>query len=334
MWPQRVTIVGHLALLAHLEQFRWSDLWHSPPAMITYIDGRFVDDADATVSVRSRALNYGLGCFGGIRGYRADDGEQIYLFRLEDHVRRLHDSTKILYLRLPIDEAAIRSVVVELLRLNSVHHDVYVRPLVLNNSTQLAPILREEDTSLVVYCLPLQRYIDKDTIDVCVSSWRRIADHAIPARAKPTGGYLNSALARREATDNGYDEAIFLTQTGKVSEGSAEHVFIVRGGTLISPPSTEDNLDGITRRTLMTLAREDLGIKCSERAIGRTELYVADEMFLCGTGAEVTPVRSVDRRIIGSGQVGPMTRRLQAQFDDVVHGRVEKRRSWLTPVWG
>src|SRR5690606_18297092 len=188
-------------------------------------------------------------------------------------------------------------------RRNQVHHDVYVRPLVISNSTLLAPVLREEDSSFIIYTMPLKRYIDKESISVCVSSWRRTPDNAIPARAKPTGIYLNSALARREAFDNGFDEAIFLTERGYVSEGSAEHIFIVREDTLISPPSTEDNLDGITRRTLIALATEDLGLKFVERSVSRSELYVADEVFLCGTGAEVTPVNSVDRRTVGEGGV-------------------------------
>lgn len=301
--------------------------------MFTYVDGQFVPDADATVSVRSRGLNYGLGCFAGIRGYLADDGQQVFVFRLEDHIRRLDLSTKLLFLRLGDKEAA-RHAVIELLRKNQVHHDVYVRPIVFSNSNALSPVLREEDSSFVIYCLPLKRYIDKDAIDICISSWRRTPDNAIPSRAKPTAGYLNSALARREAFDNGFDEAILLTEGGTVSEGSAEHVFVIRDDELISPPSTEHNLDGITRRTLATLAKEDLGLRYSERPVGRTELYVADEIFLCGTGAEVTPVRSVDRRTVGNGGVGPVTQRVKAYFDDVVHGRVASRRKWLTPVWG
>jgi branched-chain amino acid aminotransferase len=301
--------------------------------MVTYKDGKWMEDAEATVSVRSRALNYGMGCFGGIRGYLADDGKEVFVFRLDAHVTRLQHSAKILYLQLP-SHAETSNVVLELLRRNEVHHDVYVRPLLLHNSNALAPVLDETSTSFICYCMPLKRYIDKDAIDVCVSSWRRVRDNAIPSRTKPTGAYLNSALARREAVDNGFDEAVFLTEDGKLSEGSAEHIFIVRDGTLFSPPSTEDNLDGITRRTLIELATEDLGLRFEQRSIGRSELYVTDEMFLCGTGAQVTPVRSVDRRRVGDGTIGPITRKLAKHFDDVVHGRVAERRSWLSPVWG
>jgi len=304
--------------------------------MVTYMDGKWLDDEDATVSVRCRALNYGMGCFGGVRGYLADDGKEVFVFRLGAHVRRLEHSAKILHLRLPGDTDEVGKLHLELLRRNEIHYDVYMRPLLIHNSNALAPVLDIESTSFIIYSMPLKRYIDKDAIDVCISSWRRVQDNAIPSRTKPTGAYLNSALARREAFDNGFDEAIFLTENGKVSEGSAEHIFIIRDGVLFSPPSTEDNLDGITRRSLIQLATEDLGLKFEERSIGRSELYVADEMFLCGTGAQVTPVRSVDRRRIGSAtrEVGETTAKISKHFQDVVHGRVEHRRSWLTPVWG
>lgn len=302
--------------------------------MVTYFDGRFIEDSDATVSVRCRALNYGLGCFGGIRGYRAHDSDDVFVFRLEDHMQRLSLSAKLLRLRLNVSQQDAERAVIELLRKNGARDDVYVRPIVFSNSDQLSPVLREDDSSLTIYSLPLQRYIDKESIDVCVSSWRRVSDNAIPARAKPTGIYLNSALARRDAVDNGFDEAVLLTEGGTVSEGSAEHVFLVRGGILVSPPSTEDNLDGITRRTLIALATEDLGLPFEERPVARTELYVADEVFLCGTGAEVSPVNSVDRRTIGRGGVGAITAKLKTHFDAVVRGAVAHRRDWLRPVWG
>jgi branched-chain amino acid aminotransferase len=300
---------------------------------IIYFDGAFRPEKEATVSVRSRALNYGLGCFAGIRGYRSDDGNQVNVFRLDRHVRRLESSARILRLRLPGPPDEVAALITELLRRNEMRGDVYIRPIVFSNSNELSPILDSETSATAIFCQPFGRYLSSEPIDVGVSSWRRVRETAIPARAKATAGYLNSALARREALDHGYAEAILLTEEGRVSEGSAEHVFIVRDGCLISPPSTEDNLDGITRQSLILLAREDLGIPFIERPIGRTELYVAEEMFLCGTGAEITAVRSVDRRTLGDGQMGPVTRRLSERFEDVVRGRISARSEWLTPVW-
>jgi branched-chain amino acid aminotransferase len=300
---------------------------------LIYFNGSFIAERDATVSVRSRALNYGLGCFAGIRAYKAAGSEQVNIFRLDRHVRRLDQSARILCLRLSGTREEIGDAMVELLRRNGMRDDTYIRPIVFANSNQLSPLLDAETSATAIFCMPIGRYLSAEPIDVCVSSWRRIRETAIPARAKATGGYLNSALARREAIDHGYTEAILLTEDGFVSEGSAEHVFIVRDGQLISPPSTADNLDGITRHTLITFAREDLDIPFVERPIGRTELYVADEMFLCGTGAEITPVRSVDRRSIGDGQPGPITRQLSGHFEATVRGRVPQRADWLTPVW-
>jgi len=300
---------------------------------VIYFNGAFVPEREATISVRSRALSYGLGCFGGIRGYKSDDGRQVNVFRLDRHVRRLEHSTRILRLRLAAPPAAIADSIVELLRRNEMRGDVYIRPIVFANSNELSPVLDAETSATAIFCMPLGRYLSSEPIDVCVSSWLRIRETAIPARAKATAGYLNSALARREAMDNGYTEAILLTEAGHVSEGSAEHVFIVRDRQLVSPPSTADNLDGITRQSLIALASEDLGLTFIERAIGRTELYVADEVFLCGTGAEVTAVRSVDRRPIGDGGIGPITKQLSDHFEAVVRGRIPARAEWLTPVW-
>ena len=300
---------------------------------LVYFNGSFIPEREATVSVRSRALNYGLGCFAGIRGYKTDDDSQVNVFRLGRHVRRLEQSAQILRLRLSGTASDIAGAIVELLRRNEMRGDTYIRPIVFANSNELSPILDPGTSATAIFCMPLGRYLSAEPIDVCVSSWWRIRETALPARAKATGGYLNSALARREAIDNGYTEAILLTEDGHVSEGSAEHVFIVRDGRLVSPPSTADNLDGITRQSLIALATEDLGVPFVERPIGRTELYIADEVFLCGTGAEVTAVRSVDRRVIGDGGIGPVTRRLSERFNAVVRGRVPARVDWLTPVW-
>jgi branched-chain amino acid aminotransferase len=300
---------------------------------IVYFNGQFRPEREATISIRSRALNYGLGCFAGIRAYRSHDGAQMNVFRLDRHVRRLELSANILGLRLPGTRDELAACVVDLLRRNDVRSDAYVRPILFADSNELSPVLDPDKTGVAIYCMPLGRYLSSGAIDVCVSSWRRVRETALPARAKPTAAYLNSALARREATERGFDEAILLTEEGHVSEGSTEHVFIVREGVLFSPPSTADNLDGITRASIVTLAQNDLGLGFVERHIGRTELYVADEIFLCGTGAEITAVRSVDGRRIGEGSPGPITRKVAARFEDVIRGRAPERRDWLTPVW-
>ncbi|HLC20735.1 MAG TPA: aminotransferase class IV, partial [Candidatus Methylomirabilis sp.] len=189
-------------------------------------------------------------------------------------------------------------------------------------------------TGFAIYTIPLGDYIDVSSgIKVGFSSWRRINDNTIPARCKVTGGYVNSALAKTEALEHGYDEAIFLTENGFISEGSAENLFLMRGGKLITPAFSEDILEGITRETVIELAREELGIETVERPIGRTELYVADEAFLCGTGAQVSPMIEVDKRPLGNGRIGPITAKIQALYFDVVKGNHKKYLHWLTPVY-
>jgi branched-chain amino acid aminotransferase len=301
---------------------------------ISYHRSAFVDDADAHVSIRAKALNYGLGCFGGIRAYWSDKRSELFVFRLGDHARRLVDSARILGLTAPATADEIAALVVELLRRNGARSDHYIRPLVFVDSDELSPTLSDVPVSLSIYCLPMGRYFGHGAIHAGVSSWRRVADNAIPARAKPTAAYLNSALARAEAKQGGFDEAILLTERGTVSEGSAEHLFICRKGQLATPPSTEDNLDGITRATLIELARApEVGVATVERVISRTELYTADEVFLCGTGAELTPVTRIDHRPIGSGKVGPITHALSAIFSATVRGERPEYEAWLTPVW-
>lgn len=301
---------------------------------ITYHRSDFVDDADATISVRAKAFNYGLGCFGGVRAYWDETQDELYVFRLADHVERLFESAHILGLEPAVSRDEVARIICEVLRRNEAREDHYVRPLFFVDSDELSPTLTDVPVSLSVYCLPLGRYFKAESIDLCVSSWRRVADNAIPARAKPTGAYLNSALARAEAKRNGFDDAIVLTEGGEVSEASAAHLLIVRRGELVSPPSTADNLEGITRRSILELAAAPpLGLKVVERTISRTELYVADEVFLSGTAAEVTPVASIDRRRIGGGKVGKVTAAIAERFRSVARGGDPRYASWLTPVW-
>jgi len=295
---------------------------------LVYFRGDFVPAADARVSIKARALNYGLGCFEGIRAYWNEDDQRLRIFRVEDHYRRLLSSCRILQMPIALSAGQMVEITDELCRKNKVRTDTYIRPIVYDAVEAISPIMSEDGNEFAVFVQPLRDYLDTSSgITACVSSWRRTGENMIPARAKPVGGYVNSALARAEAKANGYDEAIFLTADGYVSEGSAEHIFLVRDGELITPTSQEDNLEGITRRTVLELAR-DLGRTVVERRVARAELYVADEIFFCGTGAEVTPVRGVDRRIVGDGAMGPVTRELQELFFKTVRGQVEKFAHW------
>lgn len=305
-----------------------------PEATVAYFKGDFRPIEDATISIRSKALNYGLGVFEGIRAYWCSDDEQLYIFRCREHYARLKHSCKIVGLTLGLGVEEMVEITTELLRRNGHREDTYVRPIVFNNSYQLSPIMTANDTEFGMYTLPLSDYLDTSKgVTACVSSWHRVADNMIPARAKPTAAYLNSALARGEAKANGFDEAIMLTQGGYISEASAEHLFLVMNGRLVTPTSQDDNLDGITRKTILEIVPAELGVEVETRRVSRTELYVADEAFLCGTGAQVTPLTSIDRRPVGNGEVGDLTRRLQELYLRVVKNKVEAYSAWCTPVY-
>jgi len=305
-----------------------------PEPTLAYFRGDFRPFEESKVSIRSKALNYGLGCFEGIRAYWNPEQEQLFVFRAHEHYTRMHQSCDILHLPFKESVEDLAAVTTELLRRNNHREDTYIRPIFFNSSETLSPLFTMEDNELAIYTLPLRDYLDVDKgVTACVSSWRRVSDNMIPARAKPTAAYLNSALARFEARSNGYDEAIFLTQEGAVSEGSAEHLFLVRNGVLVTPSSQEDNLDGITRRTLVELARAELGFTVEERRVSRTELYVAEEAFFCGTGAQMSPLVAVDHRQVGDGECGPMTRKLMDLYFRVVRGEEPKYAHWCTPVY-
>ena len=289
---------------------------------------------DACVSIRCKALNYGLGCFEGIRAYWNESDNQLYLFRPQEHYVRLTRSCRILGLKPAFSVEEMLKITAELCRRNEHRADTYVRPIVFNNSEQLTPMMTPDDSVFAVYTLPLSDYINTSKgVTACVSSWRRVSDNMIPARAKPTAAYLNSALARQEAEANGFDEAIFLTNDGYVSEASAEHLFLVREGKLITPTAQEDNLDGITQRTICEIAPAELGRQVETRRMNRSELYVADEAFLCGTGAQIAPLTSVDHREIGNGEIGPITRELQDLYFRLVRNQVPKYSHWCQPVY-
>ncbi len=289
--------------------------------------------ADCKVSIMTHSFMYGTAVFEGVRGYWSEDAGQMNIFRCRDHFRRLEKSARILRNGLPAPTDELCEIAAELCRLNGDREDVYIRPQAYFSDEVIGPELLNRTSAFFIFSLPFGKYIENTGGLHCgTSAWRRVNDNAIPARAKVTGIYVNSSLARTDAMENGFDEAIMLNDAGHVAEGSSENIFIVSNGKLITPSNSDDILEGITRSSLITLAHEELGVETEVRHIARTELYTADECFLCGTGAEVTPVTKVDHRQIGNGQVGDLTTRLRDVFFEVVRGKRAKYADWLYPV--
>lgn len=304
------------------------------PELWAFFRGELVPLRDARVSVMTHAFNYGTAVFEGIRAYWNADESQLFALDLIPHFERIKQSAALLYMEVPYTPQQLAEHTIEMLRRDGLREDVYVRPIVYKSSETIGVRLHNLDADIVIFGIPFGQYIDTEGgIRAQVSTWRRTDDNAIPARGKITGAYVNGALAKSEAQLNGYDEAIVLTQDGHVSEGSAENLFIVKGGKLLTPPVTDNILEGITRRRLMNVARERLEIPTEERSLDRTELYTADEVFLCGTGAQISPVIEIDRRKIGSGRPGPVSRQLRDIYFGAVRGREEAYRDWLTPIY-
>jgi branched-chain amino acid aminotransferase len=305
----------------------------APDTAWAFFNGDFVPLRDARVSVLTHAFNYGTGVFEGIRAYWNPDRQQLYGLHLIEHYRRLHQSCRVMRLDVAYSPERLVEITVELLRRCGYREDCYVRPLVYKSSELIGVRLHDLESSFTVFAVPFGTYIDIDRGISCgVSSWRRVDDNAIPARSKITGSYVNAALAKTEAQEAGFDEAIVLTNDGHVSEGSAENLFMVRNGTLITPPVTDNILEGIVRQSLIGIAG-DLHIPLEVRSIDRTELYVADELFLCGTGAQLSPVTSVDHRTVGDGTTGPLTQKVSRVYFDAVRGKADRYKGWLTPVY-
>ena len=301
---------------------------------VAFLGGEYVPLADAKISIMTHAFNYGTGTFEGIRGYWSAAEEQLYVFRMREHFERLHNSARILAISLPYSVDELETITLEILRRSGFRGDTYIRPIAYKSGLGIGVSMTGVSDDFMMYCQPMGNYIDIDRgIRCCLSSWRRNSDNAIPPRAKVTGAYVNAALAKHEAVVNGYDEAIMLAENGNASEGSAENLFIIKNRTLITPAVTDSVLEGITRATLIEIARTELGVPAVERTVQRTELYTADEVFLCGTGAQVSPVVEIDKRPIGPGGVGPLTVALQQAYFDVVRGVNRAYSAWLRPVY-
>ncbi len=299
-----------------------------------YLNGRIVPYREASFGLLTHALNYGTGLFAGLRGYWNGEQQQLFVFRPEDHFRRFCDSARLLRMELGVEPADLTRGLIELLRREGHRENCYIRPVAFYGDESIGVRLHGLTPVVGMASVPFGSYLDReDGVHVAVSSWTRVSDNAIPARGKLAGSYVNSALAKTDAVLAGFDEAILLNQQGHVCEGSVENVFMLKGGVVATPPVTDDVLEGFTRATVIQLLREDLGQTVVERSIDRTELYLAEELFLTGTGAEISPVTRVDHRAIGGGRIGPLSSAIRVKHVDVACGRIEKYRSWCRPVY-
>jgi branched-chain amino acid aminotransferase len=297
-----------------------------------YFQKQFMPLAEAKVGVMTHALHYGTAVFEGIRGNWNPKQEQMYIFRLGEHYERLQRGCQLLKIKLPHSVDELCQITVELVRRCAFKEDIYIRPLAYKSSEALGVRLHNLNDDFLVFAFPWGPYLPP-VIKCCVSSWRRPDDNVIPPQVKVTGIYINNALTKTEAVENGFDEGIMLSPDGYVSEGSGENIFLVIGGKLVTPATSNNILVGITRNTVMELAEKELGVKTEERQIDRSELYTASECFLTGTAANITPVAEVDHRIVGDGQIGEVTARLQKLYFDVITGENPRYLAWCTPVY-
>jgi branched-chain amino acid aminotransferase len=300
---------------------------------MAFFHDRVLPYADAKLGLLTHALNYGTGVFAGIRGYFNQDEGKLFVFRLADHMRRFHESARLLRMNLAVSEEATAAAILNLLRAEGLREDCYIRALAFYADEVIGVRLHGLQPVVAAVALPFGLYIDRAEGAHCtVSSWRRPDDNVIPPRGKITGSYINSAFAKSDAELAGFDEAILLNRDGHVSEGSGENIFLIRRGIAVTPSLDQSVLEGITRRSLITLLRDELGMAVEERPVERGELFLADEIFLTGTAAQITAVTRIDHRPIGTGQMGSVTTRLRSLFFDVVRGRSPKYRAWCAPV--
>ncbi len=296
-------------------------------------EGRIVPYAEAKVGVMTHALNYGTAVFGGIRGYWNEDEKQLFVFRPHDHYKRFLNSAKLLCMDLGHTAADLVKLTLDVLHAEDLHQDVYIRPLAYVAEEGIGVRLHDVRSALTIFAIPFGSYMTEAGAHVTFSSWRRVDDNSIPPRGKIAGAYVNSAFVKTDAHFGGYDEAIVLNQDGHISEGSAANFFMLRDGVVCTPPATDNSLEGITRRTVLVLLRDELGLPVAERPIDRSEVYLADEAWFCGTGVQVASIVKVDHRVIGDGECGPLANKLRDLYFDVVRGRNPKYRDWCVPVF-
>jgi len=300
--------------------------------LICYFEGAWVPMREAKVSVMTHAFMYGTATFEGIRGYWNADQGRLYGLRVREHVERIRQSCRILLMRDVPSVDELTRLIVETVRRNGFREDVYIRPSFYKSTAAIGVRLHDLDNQLYIVAVPFGNYIDTQSgVRVMTSTWRRNADDALPARGKIVGGYVNMAFQKTEAELNGFDEAVVLTADGHVNEASAANIFVIRDGVALTPPVSDDLLEGVTRKALIEILGNE-GIPVEVRSIDRSELYVADEVFMCGTGVQVSPVIEVDHRPVGSGEVGPIGRLVRDRYFDAVRGRLPEYAHWLTPI--
>lgn len=299
-----------------------------------FFQGEFIPLKDARVSIMNHAFLYGTAVFEGIRAYWNADEQQLYIFRLKEHLGRMFDSMKIMYLESKYSVDDLSGFIVELLRRNAPSTDVYIRPAAYKSAERIGPSLLDNPTDIAIFTVPFGDYFHGvGALKVIISNWRRVEDNAIPARAKIVGSYANTALAKTEAVALGFDDCIVLSENGHVSEGSAMNLFMVKHGQLITPSTTENILEGITRASIMELAEADFKIKTICRSIDRSELYTADELFFSGTGAQIAPIMEIDKRPVGNGSLGALTEKIRDRYISICRGDIDSYKKWLTPVY-
>ena len=298
-----------------------------------FFQKQFMPLAEAKIGILTHSFHYGTACFEGIRGNWDEKRNRFCIFRLKEHYERMLKGCRLLKISLPYSLDELCQLTVEALERSDYHEDVYIRPVAYKSSEAIGVRLHDLKDDFLIIVTTLPAYLDtQNGVRCCTSSWRRVDDTMIPARGKICGIYVNSALAKTEAWESGCDEAILLSHDGHVSEGSGENIFLLINGTLVTPPSSDNILLGITRDAVMKLAKNELGIDTIERSVDRSELYLAEECFFSGTAAHITPIIEIDHRPIGTGAIGKFTAELQKLFGEVILGRNTKYAEWYTFV--
>lgn len=298
-----------------------------------YFEGKIIPWSEAKINIATHGFLYGTTVFSGMRAYWNEEKQRLFVFRPFDHFKRLLNSARMMAMSIPFDEESLIQLTLDLLRTDNWQCDVYLRPTIYKADMGIGVRLHNLKDEFSMFVVAFDKYVkNDDNAHVTISSWRRIDDNVIPARGKVSGAYANSALAKTDANLSGFDEAIVLDSHGHVSEGSAMNIFMMRDGVLITPPITDNILEGITRRSVIELAQKELGLEVVERSIDRTEVFIADEIFMTGTAAQVVAVTKVDHRPVGSGSMGPITAKLRVMFDDIVRARNPKYLHWNVEV--